>query len=171
MSNKDFYDEEEVINSIVDEKAPRKAEEFQNNGRPHMSGRPNIHVQQMGCGCFDTRKLVTNFLIYSVILMVTAGLFPGFYIDGIFAALQAALILTLLNTFVKPLIVLFTFPLTVVSLGLFYLVINGLIITMTAGMMGESFIITNFFVAFFAAIFISILQSFIQKRILKVDQL
>jgi len=171
MSDKDFYDEDEVINSMVDGKIPRQAEDSQSSGRPHINGRPNIHIQQGGCGCFDTRKMVVNFLIYSVVLMVTAGLFPGFYLDGIFAAFQAALILTLLNTFVKPFIVLFTFPLTVVSLGLFYLVINGIIIMMTANMMRDAFIITNFFVAFCAAIFISILQSFIRKKILKVDQL
>jgi len=171
MSNKDFYDEDEVISSMVDEKVPRPAKDSQSHNQTQMNGHPNIRIYQGGCGCFDTRKMMINFLIYSVVLMITAGLFPGFYLDGIFATLHAALILTLLNTFVKPLIIFFTFPITMVTLGLFYLVINGIIITMTANIMGESFLITNFFVAFFAAIFISILQSFIRKKILKVDQL
>jgi len=171
MSNKDFYDEDEVINSLVDEKTPDLRGVSQQNEWQRMNGQPNVRIQQVGCGCFDTRKLLVNFILYSVVLMVTAGLLPGFYIDGIFAALQAAFILTLLNTFVKPLIVFFTFPITVLSLGLFYLVINAIIMMMTAGIMRESFVITNFFVAFFAAIFVSILQSFIRKKILKVDQL
>jgi len=170
MSDKDFYDENEVIDSIVDEKIPRTTENFQNNSWNYNQQR-NVHVHQVGCGCFDVRKFLTNFLIYSLVLMVTSGLFPGFYIDGISAAIRASFTLTLLNTFVKPLIVFFTFPLTIATLGLFYLIVNGIIIWITAGMMGESFVISNFFTAFFAAIFISVLQHLIKKHILKVDQM
>jgi len=165
MSNKDFYDEEEITRSIVNDKTPNR------NQRQSGQEQPNIHVQQVGCGCFDMRKFFTNLIIYSVVLMVTAGLFPGFYIESIFAAIRAAFTLTLLNTFVKPLIVFFTFPLTVLTLGLFYFVINGIIIMMTAAIMGESFVISNFFTALVVAIFISLLQHFIKKYLLKVDQL
>jgi len=171
VSNKDFYDEDEIIKSIVDEKTPNMTEEFQRNQWRNQNGRPNIHVHQVGCGCFDLRKFFTNFLIYSVVLMVTAGLFPGFYIASIPAAIRASFTLTLLNTFVKPFIVFFTFPITIVTLGLFYLIINGLIIWMTASRMGDDFIISNFFTAFIAAIFISLLQHYIKKHLLKVDQL
>jgi len=171
MSNKDFYDEDEVINSLVDDKTPDLRGHSRQDEWQRMNGRSNFHVQQVGCGCFDSRKFFANLIIYSVVLMVTAGLFPGFYLNGFVAAIQAAFILTILNTFVKPLIVLFTIPLTIASLGLFYLVINAIIILMTAGMMRENFVITNFLVAFFAAIFIAILQSFIRKKVLKVDQL
>jgi len=172
MSNKDFYDEDEIIDSIVNDRTPNMTEDFQRNQRQNGQGRPNIHVEQVGCcGCFDLRKFFTNLLIYSLVLMVTAGLFPGFYLANISAAIRAALTLTLLNTFVKPLIIFLTFPLTILTLGLFYLVINGIIIMMTAGMMGESFVISNFFTAFIAAIFISVLQHFIKKYLLKVDQL
>ena len=99
MSNKDFYDEDEVIDSIVNEKTPNTTENFQKNSWDHNQQR-NVHVHQVGCGCFDVRKFLTNFLIYSLVLMVTSGLFPGFHIDGIPAAIRAAFTLTLLNTFV-----------------------------------------------------------------------
>jgi len=174
MSNKDFYDEDEIIDSIVNEKTPNMTEEFkrqQQQGNPFNGG---IHVRQVGCGgcgCFDVRKLLTNFIIYTVVLMVTSGIFPGFYLGGIGAAIQAGAILTLLNTFVKPLIVFFTFPLTIMTLGLFYFVINAIIILMTASFMGYDFVISNFFVAFFAALFISLLQYLIKRHLLKVDQL
>ena len=171
VSDKDFYDEDEIIDSIVNEKAPSMTEESQRNQGYGWNRNQNVRVQQVGCGCFDSRKFVINFLIYSVTLMVTAGLFPGFYIDGIASAIWAALTLTLLNTFVKPIIVFFTFPLTVVTLGAFYFVVNGIIIMMTARIMGDSFIITNFLIAMIAAIFISIIQQFIKKQILKVDHL
>jgi len=169
MANKDFYNEDEIIDSIINEKTPNMTEEFrQQQGNP-FNGR--VHVRQVGCGCFDLRKLLINFLIYTVVLMVTSGIFPGFFLGGIDAAIHAGAILTLLNTFVKPLIVLFTFPLTIMTLGLFYFVINAIIILMTAGLMGYDFVISNFFVAFFAALFISLLQHLIKKHLLKVDQL
>ncbi|MCL1989649.1 MAG: phage holin family protein [Defluviitaleaceae bacterium] len=171
MSKKDFYDEDEIIKNINNEEMPDWKEDFQNHLWRETTGQPHLRVQRVRLGCFNVRKLLTNFVIYSVVLMVTAGLFPGFYLDGIFAAIQAAFILTLLNTFVKPIIVLFTFPLTIATLGFFYFIINGMIMMLTAGMMGYSFVITNFFVAFLTAIFISILQNFIRKKILKVDQL
>jgi len=177
MSNKDFYDEDEIIDSIVNDRTPNMTEDFQGNQWKNANRRPNIHLQpagcthQVGCGCFDMRKFFTNFLIYSLVLMVTAGLFPGFYLASIPAAIRASLTLTLLNTFVKPFIIFFTFPLTIATLGLFYLIINGIIIMTTARMMGDDFVISNFFTAFFAAIFISLLQHFIKKHLLKVDQL
>ena len=175
MSNKDYYDEDEIIDSIVNEKTPRMAEEdFQRKQWENSNGRHprGVHVQHIGCcGCFDIRKFLTNFIIYNLVLMVTAGLFPGFYLASIPAAFRASFTLTVINTFVKPLIVLITFPLTIATLGLFYLVINGIIIMTTAAIMGDDFVISNFFVAFLAAIFISVLQHFIKKHILKVDQL
>jgi len=172
MSNKDFYDEDEIIDSIVNE-TPNMTEEFRRNQNQqyHTGQGPQIHFQQVGCGCFDSRKFLTNFGIYIVVLMVTAGLFPGFYLSGVFGAIRAAFTLTLLNTFVKPLIIFFTFPITIVTLGLFYFAINGIILMMTAGLMGSAFVISNFFTAIIAALFISILQHFIKKHVLKVDQL
>lgn len=170
MADKDFYNEEEIIDSIVNEKTPNTTEAFerQQQGDP-FGGR--VHVSQVGCGCFDGRKFITNFLIYTIVLMVASGLFPGFYLAGLMAAVQAGFLLTLFNTFVKPILVVFTFPLTVATLGLFYFVINAIIIFMTAGFMRNGFIISNFFVAFLAALFISFLQHLIKKHILKVNQL
>ena len=171
MAGKDYYDEDEIIDSLVNEKTPQKEEKSHQNQWQHAAGYRNMQVRQAGCGCFNMRKFVTNFLIYCVVLMVTDGFFPGFYLAGIFAAIQASFILTVLNTFVKPLIVAFTFPITVASLGLFYFLINAVIIMMTAGLMRDAFVINNFAIAILAATFISILQYAIKKYLLKVDQL
>jgi|GEM_PF-294353 len=166
MSHKNFYDEDEVIDSIVDEK-PNMTDEFVRNQQYRQQSQPNFQVHQVGCGCFDGRKFMINFLIYIATLMTTAAFFPGFEIISVPAAIRAAFILTLLNTFLKPILIFFTFPLMVLTLGLAYLFINGMILSMTASMMGESFIISNFFTATFAAAFISILQFFIKEHILK----
>lgn len=169
MANKDFYDEDEIIDSIVND-TPNKTEESGRNDHPKVSQSPNMYVNQVGCGCLDVRKFMINFGIYSLVLMATAGLFPGFYLSGISAAFRAAFTLTFLNTFVKPLIIFFTFPITVMTLGFFYFIINGILLTMTAGIMGPDFLISNFFTATFVAIFISILQQFIKNYVFKVGQ-
>lgn len=174
MSDKQSYDEDEIINSLVNEKTPNLTEEYQRNQQQNQKFNGRTFTYQAsdgcGCGCFDPRKFVANFIIYAIVLMVTAGFFPGVYLDGVGAAIEASLWLTLLNTFVKPLILIFTFPLTIATLGLFYFIINAIIITMTASMMSERFYITNFWVAIIAALFISIMQYLIKKFILKTNQ-
>jgi len=175
MSQKDFYDEDEVINSLVNEKTPQpnSSKEENRNEQFHNQFPKGVQFQvgQTGCGCFDTRKLIINLAIYTIVLMATSGLLPGFYLSGITAAIRAALTLTLLNTFVKPLIIFFTFPITVATMGLFYFAINGIIIMMTSSIMGADFRIDNFLTALLAALVISLIQSAIKKYILKVDQL
>jgi len=166
MSQKDFYDEDEIIDSLVDD-VPSTSEDFRNH-----SDRPqNLYVKQVGCGCFDWRKLLLNLLIYSAVLMATNGIFPNLFIlSGPAAAIRAAVILTLLNTFIKPILIIFTLPLTVMSMGLFYFVINGIILLMTSQMMGDSFVINNLLSAVFAALFISLMQHLIKTYVFKGHQ-
>lgn len=168
MSQKDKYDEDEIIQSLVNENMPREEESFNHgwNGGKHIT----FQKEGCGCGCLDPKKFIINYILYTVVLMAASGFITGFYIDGIPAALEAGLRLTLLNTFVKPILVVFTFPLTVVTLGLFYFVINAIIITMTSNMMNERFVIANFWIALLAATFISILQYAIKKYIFKTNQ-
>jgi putative membrane protein len=71
-------------------------------------------------------KLLLSWVLNAVALMAVAYLLPGVMVDGVWAALWAALILGLVNTIVKPVLVVLTLPLTVVTLGLFYFVLNGL---------------------------------------------
>jgi len=68
------------------------------------------------------------------------------------------LVLSLLNVFIKPLIVLFTLPVTLLSMGLFLLVINALIIILCAKIVG-GFVIDGFWTALFFSIILSLLQS------------
>ena len=63
MSNKDYYDEDEVIDSLVNDKTPNKNENFRNNRWQDFSGSRNMQVHHVGCGCFDIRKFLINFLI------------------------------------------------------------------------------------------------------------
>ncbi len=69
-----------------------------------------------------------KFLLNGLAVLLTAYLLPGVHVAHYGYALLAAVVLALANVFIKPLLIVFTIPLTVISLGLFLLVINALII-------------------------------------------
>ncbi|MDD2501440.1 MAG: phage holin family protein [Geobacter sp.] len=74
-------------------------------------------------------SLVINWVISGLAVMITAYLLPGVKLSGgIKAALLTALVLGLINAFIKPVLSLLTLPLTILTLGLFSLVINALLI-------------------------------------------
>ena len=73
-----------------------------------------------------------QWLLYAVAIVITAYLLPGVRLSGFFAALVTALVLGLINTFIKPLLLLLTLPLNILTLGLLTFVINALLILLTS---------------------------------------
>ncbi len=73
-------------------------------------------------------NLVIRFLLSGVAVMLTAYLLPGVHVSDYWAALLVAALVSFSNLFIRPLLILFTIPITVMTLGLFLLVINALII-------------------------------------------
>lgn len=71
---------------------------------------------------------VLKFLLNGLAVLLTAYLLPGVHVEHYGYALLAAVVLALANVLVKPLLIVFTIPLTIVSFGLFLLVINALVI-------------------------------------------
>lgn len=71
---------------------------------------------------------IIRFLLTGLAVVLTAYLLGGVSVDGYLTALIVALVLALVNIFVKPVLLLFTIPITVLTLGLFLLVINALMI-------------------------------------------
>jgi len=76
--------------------------------------------------------ILINWLISALAVVVTAYLLPGVRLSGFVAALVTALVLGLINAFIKPVLSLLTLPLTIVTLGLFSLVLNALLILLAA---------------------------------------
>jgi putative membrane protein len=72
-------------------------------------------------------RILLGWLLNAVALLAVAYLLPSIQVASLGAALMAALVLGLVNTLVRPLLVLLTLPITLLSLGLFLLVINGLL--------------------------------------------
>lgn len=101
-------------------------------------------------------KIFINWIICAVAIMITAYVLPGVNIDGFLVALILAVVLGAINAFIKPIIVLLTLPINVLTLGLFTLVINALLIILS------SYIVPGFGVAgFWWAMLFSVVLSFI----------
>ncbi|WP_246942629.1 phage holin family protein [Bacillus pinisoli] len=111
-------------------------------------------------------KWVTSILVNSLVLIVVAGYFESFYIEGVGAAILASILLSVLNVLVKPILILLTLPVTVLSLGLFLFVINAITLWLAQGIMGDSFVIEGFGMAIVASIIISLLNLLIQKFVI-----
>ncbi|MBB5017106.1 putative membrane protein [Chitinivorax tropicus] len=92
-------------------------------------------------------KPFAAWIVNTVCLLLVTQLVPGIYLDGWVRALMVALALGLLNTFVRPVLRLLTLPITLLTLGLFILVLNALLFWLV------SYVIKGFHVAGFGAAF------------------
>jgi len=96
----------------------------------------------------------------SLSLWVASYIFSGLRFTDGGSLIIAALLLGFANAIVKPLLILFTLPLTVITMGLFLLVINALVLMLVAAVV-SGFTISSFWTALFASIFISLFSLFI----------
>ncbi|UOE93762.1 phage holin family protein [Alkalihalobacillus sp. LMS39] len=108
-----------------------------------------------------------HLLVNTVVLIVVAGFFDNFYLSGVMAAIIASVLLSIFNAIVRPLLIILTLPVTLLTLGLFLFVINAITLSLTAWVMGDSFVINGFGMAILAAVIISILNALIQKIIVE----
>src|SRR3954451_15765873 len=96
-------------------------------------------------------RLIAVWLINTVSLMAVAYLMPTISVSSFGAALLAALVLGLVNTIIRPILVLLTLPATLLTLGLFIFVINGLLFWWV-GTFVQGFAVMGFWPGFFGAI-------------------
>jgi putative membrane protein len=103
-----------------------------------------------------------NFLIRLIIsaiaVMLTAWLLPGIHVEGFITALAVALALAVLNVILKPILIILTIPVTILTFGLFLLVINALIILLTGSIIG-GFYVDGFGWALLFSIILTIISS------------
>jgi len=105
-------------------------------------------------------KTLLQLILTAIIVLVLSNILGGVEVSDFFTALVVAAILALLNIFVKPILLIFTLPVTVLTFGLFLLVINALIILMADALVG-GFSVDGFWWAVGFSILLSILQSLI----------
>lgn len=107
-------------------------------------------------------NVIVRILVTSILVMVISYLMKGIVVDSFTTALTVAIVLGLLNFFVKPILVLFTLPITIITLGFFYLVVNAIIILLCDKLV-DGFDVSSFWTALFFSIILSISQSLVYK--------
>jgi putative membrane protein len=107
-------------------------------------------------------KLLIRILVTSILVMILSYFIKGVVVDKLTTALTVAIVLGLLNFFVKPILVIFTLPVTIFTLGLFLLVINALMI-MACDHFVNGFEVSSFWTALLFSILLSLSQSIVFK--------
>ena len=108
-------------------------------------------------------KLLARWLLSAAALLLVAYLYSGVQITSFAAALIAALVIGLLNAVLRPILVLLTLPVTVVTLGLFLFVINALMFWSAAGVL-EGFYVRGFVAALIGVVIDSALGGLFAKK-------
>ena len=109
-------------------------------------------------------KLLAKWLLSAAALLLVAYLYSGVEVKTFTAALVAALVLGLLNTIVRPVLVVLTLPVTVVTLGLFLFVINALMFWAAAGLL-DGFHVRGFLAALIGSLIYSLIGVVIESAL------
>ncbi len=109
-------------------------------------------------------KLLIKWLLSAMALLAVAHFYPGVQVQSFTAALIAAFVIGLLNTIVRPVLVLLTLPVTIVSLGLFLFVINALMFWAASSLL-EGFQVRNFTAALVGSLLYSVAGMLIEAAL------
>ena len=111
---------------------------------------------QSGSNSFLVRMLITAFAV-----LITGYILPGVHVDNFLTAVILALVLALMNVTLKPLLILLTIPITVVTLGLFLLVINAVVILISDAII-PGFFVDGFWWALLFSLVLSLINAILQ---------
>jgi putative membrane protein len=103
-------------------------------------------------------RLLLSWVLSALAVWIVSRVVPGIYVSGPVAALIAALVIGFINATVGLLLKILTFPLTLVTLGLFWFVINALMLELASALLSPGFQVRGFFAAFIGAIFLSLVN-------------
>jgi putative membrane protein len=107
-------------------------------------------------------RILTNWLIATAAVLVVAYVLPGVSVSSFFVAFVTAVVIGFINTFLRPLLIFLTLPLTIFSFGLFLLVINAFLIMLASALI-PGFEVVNFWWALLFSLVLSIINSFLKR--------
>lgn len=110
-------------------------------------------------------RMLINWLVSAVALIIVAHFVPGFYLHGFVAALWAALVIGFINATLGAFLKLVTLPLTVLTIGIFWIVINAIMLEV-ASFFSPNFKISGFGAAFIGAIVLALVQMLLRWLLL-----
>lgn len=114
-------------------------------------------------------QLLLNWLLSAISLLIVSYIIPGFHVSGFTAALIAAVVIAIVNVTIGLFLKIVTFPLTLLTLGIFWWVINALMI-MLASRFVPGFEVTGFLPAFLGAIVLAVVQMILKSIVRRVEE-
>lgn len=109
-----------------------------------------------------------NIIIYLFVngfaVFIASKILPGIHVDSFVTAIIIAVVLGVINTFIKPILSILAFPITLLTLGLFTLVINGVLVIL-ASLLVSGFVVDNFLWAVAFSFITSLVSSFLRNAI------
>ena len=106
------------------------------------------------------RRFLIHWLVIALALWVTAYILPGVVIESTQALAIAAVVLGLMNALVRPILTILTLPITVLTLGLFYLLVNGFTFFLVTKMV-PGFGVSSYWWAVLGALVVSVISAFV----------
>jgi putative membrane protein len=100
---------------------------------------------------------IIRIVVYTLALLLAANIIPGIRLDSLTSALVAGLLLGLINAIVRPILVVLTFPITLLTLGLFLLVLNAFCVWLVSVFV-SGFHVAGFWPAFWGALLVSVVS-------------
>jgi putative membrane protein len=104
--------------------------------------------------------ILISWIVSAIVIFSIAYVLPGVHVTGFTAALVVALVLGIINAFLKPVLIILTLPINILTLGLFTLVINAVLILLVSSIV-PGFIVDGFLWAFIFGIILSIANTFV----------
>lgn len=109
-------------------------------------------------------RLIISLLLNTLAIIITSYIVPGIKVDTFTSALLAAIVLGIINTFIKPLLVLFTLPLTIITLGLFIFIVNAIVLRIVT-LFVPGFMVDGWMPAILGAIVLSIASTILSMLV------
>lgn len=108
-------------------------------------------------------KFIIRLLLSAATLMLVAYVVPGIHVESPLAAIFAAFLLGIVNALIRPILVILTLPITILTLGIFIFVINAALFMGVASFV-EGFSVDGFWPAIFGSLLTSVISSYMHKR-------
>lgn len=106
--------------------------------------------------------MLVRWVLFAVAVVVTAGVIPGITVVSFGAAMWAAVVIGLVNIFIRPVLILLTLPINILTLGFFTFIINALMLLLVSKLV-PGFVVSSFVPALLGSILLSIFSIFINK--------
>lgn len=107
-------------------------------------------------------KLIIKLLVSALAVIIIANILPGVTLVDNTTAIYVAIVIAVLNVVLKPILVILTLPITIVTLGLFLLIINAIIIKLASNLI-DGFSVSSIWIALLFSILLSFLQSILNS--------